>query len=156
MLLRKHKITIIASLVCLILGMASGTFTSADDYLWYATLNKPWFTPPNWLFAPVWICIYILLGITFSDLWKNKTKFYNKLAIKILVINFIFNLAWSPIFFCLHNIKLALYNIYIIMLSLIILFIITRNTKKITMLLLPYIIWVSFATLLNYSLYILN
>lgn len=142
--------------MCLLLGMASGAFTSADDYIWYAALNKPWFTPPNWLFAPVWVCIYISMGIIFSDLWKNKTKFHNQLAIKVFMINFVSNLAWSPIFFCLHNIKLAFYNICIIILSLIVLFIITRKTKKITMLLLLYLIWVSFATVLNYSVYILN
>lgn len=156
MLLRKHKTVIITSLVCLFLGMASGAFTSTDDYIWYASLNKPWFTPPNWLFAPVWVFIYICMGIVFSELWQNKAKFYNTLAIKLFLINFIFNLTWSPIFFCLHNIRLSLCIICITELSLIGLFIITRKIKKITILLLPYLIWGSFATILNYIVYILN
>lgn len=156
MLMRKRKTIIITSLICLISGMLSGAFTSVDDYVWYAGLNKPWFTPPNWLFAPVWIIMYIIIGIIVGKLWQHRNKFYNILAIKLFIIHFIFNLIWSPIFFCFHRIDIAFYDICLVWFSLMMLCVVAWKNKLIIILLLPYMAWTSFATILNYSIYILN
>ena len=156
MLMRKRKTIIITSLMCLIFGMLSGAFTSVNDYVWYAGLNKPWFTPPNWLFAPVWTIMYIIMGIIVGKLWQRRNKFYNTLAIKLFIIHFIFNLIWSPIFFSLHRIDIAFYDICVVWFSLMMLFVVAWKNKLIIILLLPYIAWISFATILNYSIYILN
>lgn len=156
MLMRKHKTIIIASLICLMFGMLSGAFTSVNDYVWYAGLNKPWFTPPNWLFAPVWTIMYIIMGIIVGKLWQHRNKFYNTLAIKLFIIHFIFNLIWSPIFFYFHRIDIAFYDICLVWFSLIMLFIVVWNNKVITVWLVPYMVWISFAMILNYSVYILN
>lgn len=170
MLIKKHTLNLICSCTCLILGMLSGSIATADDYLWLNNLNKPWFNPPNWIFAPVWTVIYIMMGVVLSKLWQLKANIKNNCPGKrnstgvkstnwpiiMFVVQFALNLLWSPIFFHYRRIELGLYNICLLWLSLLVLMFITKTSKSIFWLLLPYVSWVSFALILNFSIYQLN
>ena len=128
------------------------------DLNWYNTLSKPFFTPPAWLFGPAWTFLYVLMAVSAFLVWRKRIiKKKVKEALKVFVIQLVLNLAWSPIFFGLHDIFLALLLIlvlwYLILLTI-------REFYKIdkiaSYLLWPYLAWVSFATILNFSVWYLN
>lgn len=128
------------------------------DLSWYNTLVKPFFTPPSWLFGPAWTILYILMAISAYLVWKNGIqKKTVKYALKIFAIQLILNLIWSPVFFGLHNVLLALLIIlvlwYFILKTIRIFY---KIDKRASYLLWPYLVWVSFATVLNFSVWILN
>lgn len=150
--------------LCLSTGILGSFFTVSSIKYWYAVLNKPFFSPPNWIFAPVWTILYILMGISFYLIWIKlgdkkyikKAKFI-KLSLVIFLIHLIFNASWSIVFFGMHDISLALINILIIWALIVVLMVkFYKIDKKASLLLTPYLIWVSFATVLNYSIWILN
>ena len=145
---------IIGGMLCLMLGTVSGYSVQAGDYTWYSNLIKPTFNPPNWIFAPVWSILYIAMGIVLGSLWRNRPV--NKLLIIVFIWQFILNLLWSPFFFYYQNIDWALYDICLLWLSLIFLIFLARNKRIIFLLLLPYVLWVSFALVLNYKIYEMN
>jgi len=146
-------------MTCLVVGYLSGMVTRESITTWYPTLVKPIFNPPNWLFAPVWSILYIMMGIAGALVWnKIETDEKNVMtAFKYFIIQLTLNVAWSFIFFYLHNPFLAL--IEIVLLGLMI-FETYNQFKKIDskagMLLLPYLTWVCFATVLNASIWWLN
>jgi translocator protein len=121
---------------------------------WYAGLAKPAFNPPNWIFGPVWSVLYVLIGIAGGRIWV-RAKGSN--AMLIWFLQMILNFCWSPAFFGMKNTGLALI-IILAMLALIFAFILqARKLDKIaTLCFAPYAAWVSFATVLNLSLYLLN
>ena len=145
-------------IICQLAGFIGSIFTAASIPTWYAALQKPFFNPPAWVFAPVWITLFVLMGISLYLVWNKgiKTK-----GVKIALILFGFQLAlnvlWSIIFF---GLKSPLYAfIEIVMLWIIILFTILKFysiSKTASYLLIPYILWVSFAAVLNFSIFILN
>ncbi|MDT7829211.1 TspO/MBR family protein [Pricia sp. S334] len=144
--------------ICLATGFLAGyaTETSVND--WYPTLNKPWFTPPGWLFAPVWITLYILMGISAGIVWAR--GFYHRWVKKALYLfwfQLLFNGAWSIVFFGLHELFWALVVI-VILLVLIVMTIRAFKVvnKRAAWLLAPYLLWVCFATLLNYRIWAMN
>lgn len=149
---------IIAVSICLVIGFLSGTSTVTSIDSWFSTLNKPFFNPPNWLFAPVWTILYIMMGIAFALIWhRGKDHPIQKSAILFFIVQFVLNAFWSIAFFGMQNPILGL----VVIVSLLILLIITfRKFKQIDRLagnlLIPYIAWVSFATLLNAAIVILN
>jgi len=148
----------IAVLLCLLIGFLSSIATQTSISTWYIALKKPTFTPPNWIFAPVWIILYVLMGIAAGIVWSK--GFYHK-WVKTALYHFGFqlllNAAWSIFFFGLRNPLIALVDI--IALFILLLFTIrwfkVINTKA-AYLLIPYLIWVAFATALNFSIWQLN
>jgi len=128
------------------------------DLSWYNTLIKPFFNPPSWLFGPAWTILYILMAISAYLIWKKGLKKKGvKGALKLFAIQLALNLSWSPIFFGAHEIFLA----FVIIVFMIVLIIKTIKAfanidKTASHLLYPYIAWVSFATILNFSVWILN
>ncbi|HJY98518.1 MAG TPA: TspO/MBR family protein [Patescibacteria group bacterium] len=128
------------------------------DLSWYQTLDKPFFTPPSWLFGPAWGVLYILLAISVILIIKKGIKNKKvKDALKIFAIQLVLNLLWSPVFFGLKNILLAL--ILILILWYFILETIkefAKIDKTASFLLYPYLAWVSFAAALNFSFWLLN
>jgi len=142
-------------IICLIIASLSGWITSHSVQSWYLSLNKPPFNPPQWIFAPVWITLYIMIGISGGILWLNRQA--HKPAFYFFLIQLIFNFAWSFIFFGAHQIGLALVDI-LLLLTFIILTIIFafRSNKIAAWLLVPYLLWVSFACILNIFLWKLN
>lgn len=123
---------------------------------WYQTLNKPVFSPPNWVFGPAWTILYILMGMSFYLIWISKKK-GKKTAVKFFLIQLALNASWSIVFFGLKNPPLAFANILLLWIT--ILFTINyfyKISKKAAYLLYPYIAWVSFATALNLAIVLLN
>lgn len=155
--MNKYFKLILAIWLPLLIGFVSSyfTFTSIDS--WYLTLNKPSFNPPNWIFWPVWTTLYILIWISFYIVW-NKWFWKEELKLKIVYFLQLFlNFTWSLTFFYLENPLLWFINIIILWLLIIyniILF--YKVDKKAWLIFIPYLLWVSFASILNLSLYILN
>lgn len=143
-------------LFCELVGGSGAIFTYSAIPNWYTTLNKPVFSPPNYLFAPVWTILYALMGTALFLVLESKSK-QKKLAATIFFIQLILNFLWSFIFFGQKNISLAFAEIILLLILIIsnsIIF--AKIDKRAGLLLIPYIIWVSFASLLNYSLMSLN
>ncbi len=144
--------------LCEAVGILGSLFTVAAIPSWYAALNKPWFSPPNWLFGPVWTLLYLLMGIAGYMLWQNKgTGKAAKLALVFFFIQLVLNGVWTPLFFGAHLIAWAFVEIVLMLLFILLTIIFSFKTKpKAAILLLPYLFWVSFASLLNFSLWQLN
>lgn len=154
-------------IICIILpqlaGIIGSAFTITSITGWYDLLTKPSFSPPNWIFGPVWILLYILMGISIYLIWSFYIKISNgqnkkfKIAFWLFWIHLFFNSIWSIIFFGFENPALAFVDIIIIWLMIIALMIKFWKINKIsTYLLIPYFLWVSFASLLNYFIWYLN
>lgn len=144
--------------ITLSIGALGGYATARSVRTWYPLLNKPSFNPPNWLFAPVWTSLYILIGIAAYLVWVKRDKVQHfPRTVAIYFIQLILNLAWSFIFFYLHEIGFALAEI-IVLLAVIILnaMMFYKIDKWAGLLFIPYILWVSFASFLTYNLFILN
>ena len=125
--------------------------------VWYDSLIKPTFQPPAWIFTPVWIILYgtlftalILYSLTITQ--KNKTK-----GFILFIIHMFFNLLWSPVFFMLHKIDIALVIIFIMIITVVLMVIqFFRVSKLAGFILLPYFVWLMFATYLNFQIWVLN
>ena len=156
-----NKITRILTVVvtCLVIGYFSGMVTKSAIVTWYPTLVKPSFNPPNWIFAPVWSMLYIMMGVAAGLVW-NRIDFEKELVKKALVlfaIQLALNALWSYLFFGLKNPMLA--GIEIVLLWLMIFETYSKFVKinKIAgYLFIPYLLWVSFAMVLNGSIWWLN
>lgn len=139
-------------------GIIGSIFTISQIPTWYNALNKPALNPPSWIFGPVWTTLYLLMGIALFLVWKKGLD--NKLvkkAIFVYGLQLVLNTTWSIVFFGLHNSGLAFVNIIIMWLAIFWTMILFYKISKPSMLLLvPYIVWVSFAGYLNYSIWILN
>lgn len=156
----KKKLTYIAISVtiCLIIGFLSAFATQSSVNDWYISLNKPGFNPPNWIFGPVWTLLYILMGIAAGIVWAK--GFYH-IWVKTALYNFgfqlLFNALWSVVFFGFKNPFWALLVI-LVLLALILLTIKWFNvvSRTAAYLLIPYFLWVCFATILNYKIWEMN
>ena len=168
-------------IICEMAGIVGSVFTIPQINSWYANLNKPSFNPPSWIFGPVWTTLFVLMGISLYLVWFKKWHVKNELNIKrkkpwntlsqkffsgswqkaniisIFAVQLVLNVLWSFIFFGSHLPGLAFFEL--IMLWFAILFAIInfhRVSKAAAMLLIPYILWVSFAGILNLSIFLLN
>ena len=122
---------------------------------WYSLLNKPVFNPPDWIFAPVWTILYLMMTIAIWIFWHSKGR--DMPTVYIFFIHLIFNTTWSIIFFVFHNLALAL----IILIGLILLIInLMFRFRRVNMLsfymMIPYLLWCFFALILNFNLIALN
>lgn len=142
---------IIALALPLAAGLIGSLFTTSAIPTWYATLTKPSFSPPNWLFAPVWTALYILMGIALYRIWSRSG------SITLFMAHLTVNALWSILFFGLHSPLLGLMDILILLTMIIVLVVqFYRVDRTAAYLLLPYAAWVSFATLLNFTIWQLN
>lgn len=146
-------------IICVIIGYLSSIVTRDGIITWYPTLVKPVFNPPNWIFAPVWSLLYIMIGVAGGMIWNRieTDKEGVTSAFKIFIAQLALNALWSYLFFGLHNPLLALIEIIILW---ILIFETYNQFVKIDKvagkLMLPYLAWVSFATILNGSIWWLN
>ena len=148
---------IISILLPLSVGAIAGMFTSQAIPTWYASLNRPFFSPPNWVFGPVWTSLYILLGISFFLIWKEEASKERDLAIKVFSIQMLLNFAWSFLFFYFNLIGVALIEIILLWISIAAMIYLFYKIKPFAAYLnIPYLLWVSFATILNAGYYFLN
>lgn len=157
MINKKIKL-ISAILMSLGAGFVGSAFTTKSIDSWYVYLNKPSFNPPNWLFGPVWTSLYILMGISLYLIWKNGLqKSFVKNSFILFIVHLVLNAFWSIAFFGMHSPILAFGVIIILWLIILILIIRFYKINKFSSyLLIPYILWVSFASVLNFSIWQLN
>jgi len=142
-------------LVTSAVGVSASVFTEPNIAGWYAGLVHPSFAPPNWVFAPVWTTLYVLMAVAAWRVWRGVGTKSPEIALYFLQL--IFNFAWSAIFFAAHRIGLALIEICVLtalVLATLILF--ARRDRLAGWLFLPYLAWTSFATALNYAFWSLN
>ena len=150
---------LIMVVTCVAIGYLSGEVTRESVNTWYPTLNKPVFNPPNWLFAPVWTALYIFMGIAAGLVWDkiDTQKETVKKGLTFFAIQLGLNALWSYLFFGLQNPLLALIEIVLLWLMIYETFIQFNKVNKIAgYLFIPYILWVSFALILNAAIWWLN
>jgi len=171
---------IISILICQGAGLLGSVFTAPAISTWYGALQKPSFNPPNWVFAPVWTALFFLMGVSLYLVWVNNwtveipadrpRKIWNRFserlwlgswreenAMAIFALQLVLNILWSIIFFGLKLPGLAFFEI--LMLWFAILYTIVnfyRISKPASYLLLPYILWVTFAGFLNFTIWMMN
>ena len=134
---------------------AIGNFaTSSYKEPWYSEIILPVFNPPSWVFAPVWLSLYILMSLAIWKIWIN---IFDKKLLKIYFIHIFFNSTWTVVFFGFHKIGLALINLIVILIFIIILMREYLFRDKISFyLMIPYFFWSSYALVLNSAIYLLN
>ncbi|MBU4315549.1 tryptophan-rich sensory protein [Patescibacteria group bacterium] len=158
----KQIFQLIGSIIlCQLAGLLGSLFTIGAIDGWYQALNKPFFNPPSWLFGPVWTMLYTLMGVAFYLLWTRTPQLFKRNESKNLVflflIHLVFNAIWSPIFFGLHQIAFALVIIIVMVISLTYIMYKAWNIdRRVTYILIPYLAWILFASILNLALLILN
>ncbi|MCX6807442.1 MAG: tryptophan-rich sensory protein [Patescibacteria group bacterium] len=156
-LLKKALKLIVSVAIPLAIGALGSIFTSSSVAThWYFELQKPIFNPPNWVFGPAWTLLYILIGISLFLVWKAKLC-NKKSALIIFSVQLLLNLFWSIIFFGLHAPFYALLEIVILWIFIVLNIIyFSKISKAAAYLLIPYVLWVSFAGVLNFYIYYLN
>lgn len=155
--MKKLVSLVLAIIICQFAGILGAFFTTPAIASWYVTLTKPSFSPPNWLFAPVWTTLYLLMGITLYLLWQAKKSKKRQQALKFFFAQLIMNSLWSILFFGLHSPSLAFVEILLLLTLIALTFVKTQLvSKKAALLLVPYLLWVSFATILNLAIVLLN
>ena len=148
---------IVSLAIPLALGAIAGMFTADAVPEWYESLNKPSFSPPNWIFGPAWTLLYILLGISFFLIWKTQAGPKRSLAMWVYALQLLLNFAWSFIFFYFHYIGLALIEIAILWILIFLMMITFYRIKTLAAYInIPYLLWVTFAGILNAAYYFLN
>jgi benzodiazapine receptor len=149
---------IISIVICNSAGFIGAIFTTSAISTWYNSLEKPSFAPPNWVFGPVWTTLYTLMGISAYLVWRQGIHNSQvKTALIIFGVQLFLNAIWSPIFFGLRALFGALVVIVILWIAILLtIFAFYKISTVAAVLLIPYILWVSLATILNYSLWVLN
>ncbi len=139
-------------------GATSGFFTATGVDSWYQTINKPSWNPPGWIFGPVWTTLYVMMGIALFLVWKSNTnEALKKTAITLFAVQMVLNFFWSFIFFKQEQPGWALVEIIVLWVAILLtIFAFAKVNKTAAWLLVPYISWVSFATILNYTIWKLN
>lgn len=172
---------LVSIIICELAGVIGAIFTTPEIGAWYKTLNKPSFNPPNWIFGPVWTTLFVLMGISLYLVWvknwqvKNELNFNGKKAwnsvsqkfftgtwqkaniVIIFAVQLILNILWSVVFFGAHSPGAAFFVLLMLWIAIVYTIInFYRVSKTSAILLLPYILWVSFAGVLNYFLWMIN
>jgi benzodiazapine receptor len=138
-------------------GIIGSLFTMKSIPTWYAALNKPSFNPPGWIFGPVWITLYVMMGISFYLIWIKADLPNFGFLFSLFILQLVFNSLWSIIFFGLKSPAYAFFEIIFLWLFILLCIIYFYPVSKISaVLLIPYILWVSFAAFLNFSIWRLN
>ena len=157
--MNKFTKIVIALIVCLMVGYSASLVTKSSIETWYSTIEKPSFNPPNWVFMPVWTVLYIFMAVAAGLVW-DKIKEQNetvKTALGFFLIQLTLNAIWSYLFFGLKNPMLALIEIALLLLMIYETYVKFVKINKIAgYLLVPYLIWVSYAAVLNASIWWLN
>ena len=144
-------------LACQIAGIIGSLFTAPAVKGWYTTINKSPLNPPSWVFAPVWTTLFVMMGVSVSIIWLSEKNEGRSKALKVFFVQLVLNTLWSIIFFGLKNPPLAFIEIIVLWFVILYTIILFRKIdRKASYLLIPYILWVSFASVLNLSIAILN
>ena len=149
---------IVSLIICQLAGFVGSLFTTPKIPIWYAALEKPSFNPPNWVFSPVWISLFVLMGISLFLVWQ-KTLHYPGVreAMFWFGIQLFLNMLWSVLFFGLKSPFFAFIGIIFLWVAIFLTIIKSLKVSRLAgVLLIPYICWVSFASVLNFSIWTLN
>jgi len=145
---------IISLLLPFLVSAVGGFFTSSSVSTWYVELQKPSFNPPNWVFGPVWTILYLLMGIALYLVWIKK---YDKKAFAAFGVQLFLNMMWSIFFFGMQMPLLAFIEIILLWTAILIAIVYFYRIRKLSAyLLIPYLLWVSFAAVLNFFIFYLN
>lgn len=156
-MIRKTFRLIVSVFICMAAGIIGSIFTSSSLNSWYKILNKPAITPPDWVFAPVWTLLYIMMGISLFLVWTSQKTNCKTLAFTLFFLQLILNTLWSALFFGLKNPFLGLIEIILLWIAILATILIFHRISNLaSYLLFPYILWVSFATILNYLIVVMN
>ncbi len=137
--------------LCFIVAFAASRFQPGE---WYRELAKPAWTPPDWLFAPVWSLLYVLMGLAAWLIWRQGGISVAKLPLSMFLVQLILNGLWTLIFFGFHKVGLAFAEILLLWVSILTVIILFWQRQPLAgILLTPYIIWVTFAAILNFSIW---
>lgn len=152
---------IVGLIVCLIVCFGASAIGSAATIAeiggWYATLEKPSFNPPNWIFGPVWSLLFLMMAIAAWLVWRKSGLAGAKSALIVFLAQLIANVMWSVLFFGMHRPDLAFFEIcFLWLLIAITIGLFFRHSKLAAALMLPYLAWVSFAAVLNFTIWRLN
>jgi tryptophan-rich sensory protein len=148
---------ILAICIPLLVGGVAGAFTADSVTGWYQNLNSPSFRPPDWIFGPVWITLYILMGFSSYLIWKMPRTTQRDQALLISAIQLFINFIWSFLFFYFKNIGLALVDIILLWITILLMgYAFYKKRPLAAYINVPYFLWVSFAAILNYYYFILN
>ena len=149
---------IISIAICLLAGVLGSVFTTPAIPTWYATLIKPSFAPPNWVFFPVWTTLFIMMGISLFLVWqKGLDNGKVKNALYIFGVQLILNVLWSAVFFGLKSPLAGLIVISILWIFILFtILVFMKVSRTAALLLIPYILWVSFAAVINFFIWRLN
>ena len=153
--MRNKYLSLFIILIITFVASAIGGFTTSQfKEPWYSSLTLSPYNPPSWVFGPVWTTLYVFMSVA---IWKVWTKFYETKILIIYFIHIFFNASWSVVFFGFHEILLSLINLIIILAMIIYLTIIFKSRDNLSFLLMvPYLLWSSYALFLNASILILN
>ncbi|TDQ06943.1 TspO/MBR family protein [Pedobacter metabolipauper] len=149
---------IINLLITLSIGAGGAFLTAQSVKTWYPYINKPSFNPPNWVFGPMWTLLYILMAISAYLVWQKRKQIEHlPRTMAIYFIQLVLNLFWSFLFFYSHLLGAAFYEICALLIAIIVnARVFYKIDKTAGLLYIPYILWVSFATLLTYNIFKLN
>lgn len=144
-------------LLCLLVEAISGWFTSMSLRSWYPLLQKPVWNPPRWVFAPTWTVLYLLMAVAIWLVWKEKNSPWKETAYKCFAVQLLLNLLWTPLFFGLQCPLCALIDIIILWIFIVATLISFYAVRPVAgWLLVPYLLWVSYALTLNAAIWYLN
>lgn len=148
---------VLAVLLCEVVGSAPALFTAEDVATWYPTLVRPWFTPPNWLFAPVWTVLFALLGVALYLVWREGASPERRVALTLFAAQFALNVTWTVAFFGARSPTAGLVVIVALWVAVLAtVFAFGQVNRPAAALVVPYLLWVSFAGLLNLAIWQLN
>ncbi|WP_096390508.1 TspO/MBR family protein [Halopenitus persicus] len=150
---------VFAILTVEIVGASGSIFTIQSLSTWYDTIQRPMIAPPNWIFGPVWTTLFALIGVALWLVWRQTESSPReaRIAFGVFVVHFVFNLGWSAVFFGLQEIGWGLAVIGLLWLLIVTtMWAFDRVDRRAALLLVPYLLWVSFAAYLNYRFWVLN
>lgn len=154
----KKALLIVAFIIlCELAGVVGSIFTVSAIPGWYAQLVKPSFNPPGWLFGPVWITLYALMGVAMYLVYSRRQEYDTRFALGFFAVHLLVNASWSIIFFGRHQLGLSVAVIALLWLMIAYsIYLFGRISRPAAWLLAPYLLWVSFAAILNITIWRLN
>jgi translocator protein len=150
---------VVSCAVPFLTGLMGEPFVTAEaGSIWYANLHKPFFNPPDWVFAPVWMTLYVMMGVSSFLIWRKDLEDKPvRVAMTWYIIQIILNAIWTPLFFGMQSPLLGLVDVIPFLVAIIVTIVLfLKISRPAGLLLVPYLAWVSFATVLNASIYLLN
>lgn len=155
--MKKSLALIYFFLLCYLVAFISGLLTRPEIPTWYASLAKPSWRPPNWLFGPVWTILYGLMALAAWRVWRSPASPRRKMALTLFGLQLALNFLWTPTFFTFHQLGVAFVIVVLLLVTLLLFIARARKVDRFAAaLFVPYVLWVSFAAALNYTVWVMN